>query len=148
MTTPTWLSWDQLGPSWSPTLCSTMLHALLNASTPQIRKAPDASNFLRHVMRALLSVRPKCSHRCVSLKETPLKRVQILKHTTKNSTEQTAMRTKWFKHIAIETVQVHLLSKQGFCVKPRQTFHPKVRQKLCRGTFLRYIAGFLQCPQS
>ena len=50
---------------------------------------------------AILSVRPKCSHRCVSLKETPLKPVQSLKHTTKNSTEQTIMRTKWFKHIAI-----------------------------------------------
>ena len=33
-------------------------------------KAPDTFNFLRHVMRAILSVRPKCSHRCVSLKET------------------------------------------------------------------------------
>ena len=27
--------------------------------------------FLRHVMRSNLSVRPKCSHRCVSRKETP-----------------------------------------------------------------------------
>ena len=27
--------------------------------------------FLRHIMRATLSVRPKWSHRCVSLKETP-----------------------------------------------------------------------------
>ena len=35
----------------------------------------------------------------------PFKPVQILKHTTKNSTEQTAMRTKWFKHIAIYIVQ-------------------------------------------
>ena len=34
-------------------------------------------------MRAILSVRPKCSHRCVSLKETPLKPVQILKHTSR-----------------------------------------------------------------
>ena len=57
--------------------------------------------FLRHVMRAIWSLRPKCSHRCVSLKETPLKPVKILKHRTKNSTEQTVMRTKWFKHIAI-----------------------------------------------
>ena len=48
-------------------------------------------------MRAILSVRPKCSHRCVSLKETPLKPVQILKHTMKKSAEQTVMRTKWFK---------------------------------------------------
>ena len=62
------------------------------------RKAPDTFNFLRHVMRAILSVRPKCSHRCVSLKETLLKPVQILKHTTQYSTEQSAMRTKWFKH--------------------------------------------------
>ena len=30
-------------------------------------------NFLRHVIRAILSVRPKCSHRCVSLKESHLK---------------------------------------------------------------------------
>ena len=65
------------------------------------REAPDTFNFLRHVMRAISSVRPKCSHRCVSPKETPLKPVQILSHTTKNSAEQTAMRTKWFKHIAI-----------------------------------------------
>ena len=74
-----------------------------------VRKAPDTFNFLRHVMRATLSVRPKCSHRCVSLTETSLKPVQTLKHTTKNSAEQTAMRTKWFKHIAIKTVQAHLL---------------------------------------
>ena len=31
----------------------------------------------------------------------PLEPVQILKHTSQNSTEQTAMRTKWFKSIAI-----------------------------------------------
>ena len=73
----------------------------LNLETTIIRKAPDTFILLRHVMRAIWSVRPKCSHRCVSLKETPLKPVQILKHTTKNSTEQTVMRTKWFKHIAI-----------------------------------------------
>ena len=65
-----------------------------------VRKAPDTFNFLRHVMRAIWSVRPKCSHRCVSMKETPLKPVQSLKHTTENSAEQTVMRTKWFKHIA------------------------------------------------
>ena len=57
--------------------------------------------FLRHVMRAIWSVRPKCSHKCVSLTENSLKPVQILKHTTKISAEQTTMRTKWFKHIAI-----------------------------------------------
>ena len=49
----------------------------------RVRKAPDTFNFLRHVMRAVLSARPKCSHRCVSLKETPLKPVQVLKHATK-----------------------------------------------------------------
>ena len=66
-----------------------------------VRDAPDTFNFLRHVVRAIRSVRPKCSHRRASLKETPLKPVQILKRTPKNSAEQTAMRTKWFKHIAI-----------------------------------------------
>ena len=68
------------------------------SKAPFFRQAPDTFNFLRHVMRAILSVRPKCSHRCISLKETPLKPVQIFKHTTKNSAEQTSMRTKWFKH--------------------------------------------------
>ena len=60
-----------------------------------------AKDFLRDVMRAIWSVRPKCSHRCVSLKETLLKPVQCLKHATKNSAKKTVMRTKWFKHIAI-----------------------------------------------
>ena len=32
------------------------------------RKAPDTFKFLRHVRRAIMSVRPKCSHGCVSLK--------------------------------------------------------------------------------
>ena len=40
------------------------------------RKAPDTFNFLGHVMRAIWSVRSKCSHRCVSLTETSLKPVQ------------------------------------------------------------------------
>ena len=39
-------------------------------TAPKVREAPDTFNFLRHVMRAIWSVRPKCSHRCVSLKET------------------------------------------------------------------------------
>ena len=78
-----------------------------------IRKAPDAFKFLRHVMRAILSVWPKCSHRCVSRKETPLKPAQNLKHATRKSTKQTSMRTKWFKHIAIQTVQEHLRYKKG-----------------------------------
>ena len=39
------------------------------------RDAPDMFKFLRHVMRSILSVRPKCSHRRASVKETPLKPV-------------------------------------------------------------------------
>ena len=74
-------------------------------SMRKVRKNPvcgsENPNFLRHVMRAIWSVRPKCSHRCVSLKETPFKPVQSLKHITENSVEQTVMRTKWLKHIAI-----------------------------------------------
>ena len=51
--------------------------------------------FLRHIMRAILSARPKFSHRCVSRRETPLKRVEILTHATRRSTEQMSMRTKF-----------------------------------------------------
>ena len=36
----------------------------------KLRKATDTFNFLRHVTRAILSVRPKCSHKFVSLKES------------------------------------------------------------------------------
>ena len=39
------------------------------ATLLEIRKALDRFNFLRHVVRAILSVRPKCSRRCVSLKK-------------------------------------------------------------------------------
>ena len=61
-------------------------------------------------MRAIpSSLRPKCSHRCVSLKESSLKPVPILKHATKRSAEQTPMRKKWFKYIMTYTVQEHLL---------------------------------------
>ena len=45
-----------------------------------LRIALDTFEFLRHVMGAISSVRPKCSHRCVSLKEFPFKLVPILKH--------------------------------------------------------------------
>ena len=79
-------------------VCSDCRH---NADTEFVRNTPDTFNLLKHVMRAILSVGPKCSHRCVSLKETPLKPVQILKHTTKNSAKQSVMRIKRFKHIAI-----------------------------------------------
>ena len=65
------------------------------------QKALDMFKHLRHVIRAILSVLPKCSHRCVSLKESPLKPVLLLKHATRISTEQTSVRMKWFKHIAI-----------------------------------------------
>ena len=68
---------------------------------PNVRKVPDTLKFLRHAMRAILSVWPQCSHRCVSLKESPLKTVLIRKHATKRSTEHTSMWTKCFKHIAI-----------------------------------------------
>ena len=44
-------------------------------TAPRIRKAPGTFKCLRRVARAILSVRPKCSHRCVSLKESPLKHV-------------------------------------------------------------------------
>ena len=59
-----------------------------------VRKASDTFNFLRHIMRATLSVQPKCSHRCVSLKKFPIKGKpeRILKRTTQNSTKQTCMR--------------------------------------------------------
>ena len=55
-----------------------MLHLVLGVGVFSLlpillRNAPDTFNFLRHVMRAILSVRPKCSHRCVSLKENPSK---------------------------------------------------------------------------
>ena len=75
----------------------------------EIREALDTFNFLRHVMRAIVSVRPKCSHRCVSLKESLVKPVLILKHATRISTEQTSTRTKRFQHIAQQIVQEHLL---------------------------------------
>ena len=81
-------------------------------SRPKIttfRKAPHVFKCSRQVMRAMLSVRPKCSHRCVSLKEFPLKPLLILKHATRISAEQTSMRTKCFKHVAMEIVKVHLL---------------------------------------
>ena len=52
-------------------------------SSWKVRKAPDTLKFWRHDMRALLSVRPKCSHRCVSLKESPSKPVEMLQHATR-----------------------------------------------------------------
>ena len=67
-----------------------------------IREAPDTFNYLRHVMRASWSVRPKCSHRCVSLKGNLFETcANPQAHNQKLTAEQTAMRTKWFKQIAI-----------------------------------------------
>ena len=47
-----------------------------------------------------------------SLEGNPFKPVQILKHTTSISTEQTAMRTKWLQHIGIQIVQELLLKSE------------------------------------
>ena len=64
-------------------------------------------------MRAILSVRP---NGCISLKETPLKLVQILKRTNKNSTEQTSTRMKWLVSLNISQSWLfceHLLGLQS-----------------------------------
>ena len=60
-------------------------------SENRVLRIPDLFTFLRHAMQATLSVRPKCSHRCVSLKQFPLKPVPILKHAT---TEQSSQKEK------------------------------------------------------
>ena len=75
-------------------------------------------------MRAILSVRPKCSHRCVSLKESPLKPVLIPKRASRVSTEQTSMRKKWFEYIANSTLLKHLSypgRKLGFRKRGRRS---------------------------
>ena len=58
------------------------------------------SKVLRHAMRTIFSIQPKCSHSRVSLKEPLLKPVLILNQATRISTEQKSMRAKSFKHIA------------------------------------------------
>ena len=72
-----------------------------------VRKALDTFHFWDTLWEQL------CLSDQSPLIDTPLwrkpKPVQILKHTTKNLTEKTAMRTKWFEHIAIWTFQEHLL---------------------------------------
>ena len=62
---PSKLPWR---PFLSPVPSISTLAVLIRPG--KFRDAPDTFNFLRHVMRAIWSVRPKCSHRCVSLKET------------------------------------------------------------------------------
>ena len=84
-------------------VCVTECHEKSPAHTERltlIRQAPDTLKFFKTRCESNLSVRPKCSHRCVSLKESPLKPVIVLKDATTISAEQTSIRTKWFKHIA------------------------------------------------
>ena len=57
----------------------------------------DTLEYLSHSL-SILSARPKFSHRCVSLNQSPWKPVLILTHATRISTEQTSIRTKRFKH--------------------------------------------------
>ena len=69
--------------------------------------------FLRHVMRAIWSVRPKCSHRCVSGGISIKTCASPQAHATRIS-KQTSMRAKWLKHIAIQTVQEHILIQGNY----------------------------------
>ena len=91
-------------------------------------------------MRAILSVRPKCSHRGVSQKESPSKPVRILKHTTRISSEQTSMRTKWLKHIAIH-VQEHLLFEATHTRSSPETSANSLSHKFFGVPFLSLING-------
>ena len=47
-----------------------MRYPLHRNRMPSVRDAPETCKSLRHVVRAILSVRPKCSHRRASLKES------------------------------------------------------------------------------
>ena len=60
-------------------------------------------------MRAILSVRPECSHRCVSLKEFPFKSRANPQARDQNINWANLYETKWFNRIATSTVQEHLL---------------------------------------
>ena len=74
---PKWTKTDPFRPKWTILVDFGLSNAQIRLGIRSFfRKAPDTFNFLRHAMRAILSFRPKCSHRCVSLKETPLKPVQ------------------------------------------------------------------------
>ena len=64
--------------------------------------------------------------------ETPSKPVQILKHTTQNSAEQTSMRTKWFKHIAILN---RSRASPNFSVRKKGCFSEKGRGNSVSGGF-------------
>ena len=59
--------------------------ALLRMAPRIVREVPDTLNFLRRALRAILSVRPKCSHRCFSLKESPFY-IKICSQHTRCST--------------------------------------------------------------
>ena len=61
-----------LGAIWEDMKLGS-LHEIAVQHEYFLRKGLDTFKFFGHVMRAILSVRPKCSHRCVSLKETLLK---------------------------------------------------------------------------
>ena len=63
-------------------------------------------------------VRPKCSHRCVALKGSPLKPVQILQHATRksgwllSSTVRAHSRSRsshhaWMRRSSIQRIQTH-----------------------------------------
>ena len=56
--------------SWDPYLEVWQVHASVIPES-LFRKALDTFKFLRHVTRAFLSTRARCSHRCVSRKKTP-----------------------------------------------------------------------------
>ena len=58
------------------------------------RQELDAFRLWRNVLRVAASVRPKCCHRCASLKKSPMKVVLIPTQATKISAEQTSTRMK------------------------------------------------------
>ena len=98
-------SWRPMSPIPHPQKFSRLFPSVFSSSgkyrkSPFFQKAPDTFNFLRHVMRAILFVRPKCSHRCVSPKEAPLK---LCKASSTQPKTQRANRyeNEMFKHIAI-----------------------------------------------
>ena len=57
--------------------------------------------FLRHIGRAILAVRLKFSHRCVSLKESPSKTCPSLQAREQNINQANVYESKGVKHIAV-----------------------------------------------